>query len=393
MHVRSDPGSTPFDPVDSLTEALVDANDQLLVLYELASLTTHSLDEHDSVSEILGRAGKLLGSDALTFTVDGMVVQGAPETGDASRLRAEQHAAEVHVENQGLTAQLVATRAGRSFGTADHKLLTAVANMALGAVQTSRHHQETLAGAVAMRDHDTASALAQLALPAWRPSLDGVEVFARSDPARAAGGDLFTFAVIDDVLHFVVGDVSGKGLPAAMMMTTVLSASTAAFPSAGADGPGEVLRTIDRWVHDYLAEASIFVTLMAGSYDPNGRRLHVASAGHGPILFVEAGEVRSIDPAMPPIGVLPLADFEPGGDAVLEPSPGSLLAVCSDGFTEQQNDAGDMWGDSRLHEALRCSELAVDQLGAELFDTVEKFAGSAEQTDDRTLLLLGITDS
>ena len=391
--------TTHVDPMQSLTAALVEVNEQLLVLYQLASITTESLDESEAVAAILEKARDLLAADLLTFSVDGDQVHSTDqlmrrhddESHDRAPVGRAPNRTSVEVSNGRLTGSLYAHRDNRTFGTADHKLLTAIASMALGAVQTSRHHHETLEGAVARRDHDTASELAQLALPTWRPELPGVDVFARSDPARAAGGDLFTFAVLDDVLHFVAGDVSGKGLPAALMMTTVISAATAAFQSAGAAGPGAVLETIDNWVHKYLADAGLFVTLMAGSYDAGSRQLSIASAGHGPIFYIDDSGPRSINSVVPPIGVLPLSDLGPVEDTVLAAPPGSRLVVSSDGFTEQEDPAGQMWGEQRMLDLLVDSNLPATELGGLVFERLESYAGTAEQTDDRTLLIIRAT--
>lgn len=403
-----------LDPMQSLTGALVEVNEQLLVLYQLASITTESLDESEAVAAILEKAKSLLATDLLAFSVDGQEVHSTNHlTADSPsphRRRDDRQIQQgefrggvlkgkapnqtsVEVSNGTLGASLYARRDSRTFGTADHKLLTAIASMALGAVQTSRHHHEAVEGAVAMRDHDTASELAQLALPNWRPDLPGVDVYARSDPARAAGGDLFTFAVLGEVLHFVAGDVSGKGLPAALMMTTVISAATAAFQSAGASGPGAVLEAIDGWVHAYLAEAGLFVTLMAGSYDIGAKRLSVASAGHGPIFYLDDDGSRSIDSVVPPIGVLPLSDLGPVEDTVIPTVPSSRLVVSSDGFTEQQDPAGTMWGEERMLDVLTGSDLPAAELGELLFERLEAHAGTADQTDDRTLLILSTTST
>ena len=395
------------DPTSSLTATLVEANEQLLVLYRLASISVESLNETEAVAAILDQAESLLAADLLVFSVEGHQLHATNEPLATSAGRRRRHDDEpppvdvgrapnqtsVEVTNGPLNATLYAHRDNKTFGTADHKLLTAVASMALGAVQTSRHHHQALEGAVAKRDHDTASELAQLALPTWRPDLPGVEVYARSDPARAAGGDLFTFAVQGSTLHFVVGDVSGKGLPAALMMTTVISAATAAFQSVGASGPGPVLEAIDDWVHSYLAEAGLFVTLMAGSYDVDSRRLALASAGHGPIFYQDDGRPRSIESVVPPIGVLPLSEVGPIRETVIQTRPGSRLVVSSDGFTEQQNLSGQMWGEEKMVNVLADSDLSAADLGTFLFNRLQDHAGAADQTDDRTLLIITTTET
>ncbi len=380
--------------VESLVGALVDANDQLLALYDLASITADSLDESEVVGRILSRAQGLLRADALLLATEPEHATG--NAVDVAKLRLGQ----ADRSEQGLSTSAVATvsspdgnpvavsalRHDNPFGTADTKLLEAVAKMLAGAVHTARLHETAVAQAVINRDHDTASKLAQSALPKWLPELDGVDLFARSEPARSAGGDLYTFAVVDGILHFSVGDVSGKGLPAAMMMTNVISASNAAFQRHGPEGPVAILEAIDRWVYQSLSDAGLFVTILVGSYNPASNELAVVNAGHSPVVFKDATGITTLGACAPPVGVLPLDNLEALSRIV---APGDRLVVASDGLTEQQSPAGEMFGDDRLDKLIEtdtCSNAA--EFGALLFDRIEMFADVAPQSDDRTLFIL-----
>jgi len=361
------------NPIDSLAAALFDAQDQLLALYELATLTTESLDESECVKPILERASRLLDADEMRFTLS----DDEPEVDTTS----------IDVENSsGLSGTLHARRAALPFGTADQKLLRAVAHIALGAVQTSRLHSDAVSQAVVARDHDTASNLAQMALPSWRPTIDGLDMFARSDPARLAGGDLFTFAESATRLHVVVGDVSGKGLPAAMMMATIISSANAALHSHG-DNPEEILRSIDSWVFDYLSESGLFVTILAGTIDKNTGELRVANAGHSPVVLVLNGVPTVIEATAPPVGVLPL------GSTTLEEQrfelrPNDRFVVCSDGFSEQLNLDEEMYGEDRLFDQVSDMTKDASTIGPQLFSQLDHFANGATQTDDRTLVIV-----
>lgn len=394
-------------PASALAEALVEANDQLLALYELASVTMSSLDGRASAARLLERAGRLLLTDALQLEANGVtVVEGDSPTrrldadrrsehgGDSSSASASSTAV-VEVSNSvGMHATLTAHRRSQPIGTADQKLLTAVAQMALAALHTSRLHDEAVAQAVMANEHDAASELASLALPRWRPEVPGVEIFARSDPVRSAGGDLFTFAVVDDVLHFVVGDVAGKGLPAAIIMATVISSADTAFQLAGSEGPTAVLRAVDAAVYDYLSSVGRFVTVVAGSFDSSSGLLQLANAGHSPVAFVVDRVAEPIPASVPPLGVV---SFEVlGSDAIeqvaLHPCEGDRLVICSDGFTEQEDSSGRMFGDEPLLETARSWRDSTAELGSELFDRLERHADGAPQSDDRTLLVIGFDE-
>lgn len=403
--------------MSSLVGALVEANDQLLALYELASLSVDTLDESTAVLRILDRAHKLLKADALMLISDSVYSVGSSEHIDqvisANRIvsreatNSQQRVGDADFEEStlafpsGWTTTTVSTSSGQSlplaalrlatpFGTADQKLLDAVAKLLGGVVTTAQLHEKALSQAVIERDHSIASELAQRALPHSTPVVAGIDVFARSDPADTSGGDLYAWTVADGVLHFAMGDVAGKGLPAAITMTNVISAANACFRQFGADGPGAVLRTMDQWLCEPLSSREIFVTMVVGSFDPDSRKLRIANAGHSPVLYTHKGELRSIPAHYPPVGVLPI---DGASETVVSADDGDMFLAGSDGLTEQQNPSGEMFGEERIADLVQdclLSEAALDasELGTTLFAEVEQFGSNAPQSDDRTLLCL-----
>ncbi len=382
---------TTNSETDLLAGALVETNDQLLGLYDLVSLTIESLDEQRAVLAILDRAKSILGADALLLRADRNYSIGPPN--DVAALEAvhripvqagDSSATSVPVQTpDGTTVDLGALRKSSPFGTADKKLLGAVGKMLVGAIHRARMHQAGLDQAVKARDHDTASELAQRALPRWRPESGRLDLFAHSSPARAAGGDLFTFALVDDTFHFVVGDVSGKGLPAALMMTTTISASNAAFASVGESGAAAILTTIDSWVYETLADAGLFVTLLVGSYNLTSGILQTCNAGHSPVGIVRNATFQPLAAQLPPIGVLPVESVEA---CTHQLGPGDRFIAASDGLVEQLNMVGGMFGDERLEALLVSDAMCADGLGKAVFAAVSDFAGAEPQGDDRTLL-------
>lgn len=400
--------STATDPqLDSLVGALVEANDQLLALYELASLSVDTLDEATAVVQILARAHKLLKTDSLALLSDPIHLVGDSELfGPLLTANDAESLEHLRISTRGwdtvsvptgwtitmvaITAgeplALVAARKSKPFGTADRKLLNAVAKLLASVINTAQLHTEALEQAVIGRDHLIASELAQRALPESTPQVPGVDVFARSDPAHTSGGDLYAWSVVDGVLHFVMGDVAGKGLPAAITMTNVISAANASFRLSGSDGPAAILASMDEWLCESLSEREVFVTMLVGSYDPELARLRVANAGHSPVLYVSDGDVMDIAAHHPPVGVLPIEELL---ETTLTVSDGDVFLAGSDGLTEQQDASGAMFGDDRVVglASAGCGLSAVD-LGTRIFNEVESFAKSASQSDDRTLVCL-----
>ncbi len=379
--------------VESLTSALVDANDQLLALYDLTQVTANTLDEREAVVEILRRATRMLSTDGMeltsgdqTFSV-GLRPNRPPQAGSTNAGRTPEHITVVSASHaSGLDAEVRALRRAGPFSTGDRKLLSAVLRTALGAISTARLHQQVLHRALDTRDHQRAAEIAQLALPRWRPDLPNADLFATNEPARQTGGDLFCFAVDGDDLLFAVGDVSGKGLTAAVMMTTAISAANAAFRDPSLDDPADHLAMIDRWTHDHLSEAELFITLFVGRYRTSTGRLRWTNAGHSPCLVRGNAGWVDLEAQTPPIGIL--TDVTHRSRSV-ELEPGELVVVGSDGVIEQEDPDGQLFGDRRLKSYIdRFRARPLHQLGPGVLRAVDRFAEQRPAIDDRTLLLL-----
>ncbi len=373
------------DPTASLTAALVETNDQLLAMYELVTLSTDSLDETEVIATLLRRAAEVA-------RVDGLVLHTEPPhrhgLDDGNELIVR-----VPGTESDQTVELSARRRNGEFGTGDTKLLTAVATMAVSAIRTARLHRDGIAQAVVRNDHATASILAQDALPAVAPSIDGLRLAARSIPARSAGGDLYAWHDDTNAFRLVVGDVSGKGLPAAIMMTNVVAAANARFADLnGAADPSEastLLHQLDNWLGERLSAAARFVTLVSITIDPATGRAGVANAGHSPVFVVRrTGAVEPIPPVSPPIGVLPIDD---AGALEVELAVGDRIVVGSDGLTEQESPTGEFFGDERLVSTLISTPGATSGIEAVL-DAVERHGADAEQSDDRTIVIIERTE-
>ena len=169
-----------------------------------------------------------------------------------------------------------------------------------------------------------------------------------------------------------------------MMMSNVINAAQSSFKQVGEQGPVAVFEGIDRFMHDALSNADMFVTLLVGAFDTQRRRLSLVNAGHSPVHFVHDGNVEPLPASRPPIGViagLPCERLD------LDVDPGDRFVAASDGFPEQADDAGVMFGDERFAAALVADAHARD-FGPGLFDAIRAFAGDAAQSDDRTLFVL-----
>lgn len=375
--------------VDSLTEALIEANDLLLGMYDLADVTSQSLEEDELVRDILERAVRIVEADALVLmtptsrvavgpVLDQERIENGSGNGETTAVTARQ--------GSGLVGQLRAGRAGAPFSTGDRKLLSAVLRTTLTAVETARLHERAVQSALNALDHQRAAEVAQLALPRTRPQIADIDIFFQTLQAKETGGDLFCFHERGDLLSFAVGDVSGKGLPAAVMMTTAVCATQAAFRDPRLIGPGEELCHVNDWMFDHLSDAGLFITLFIGHYRRSARELTWANAGQSPCLISTANGTHDLSPLTPPIGILPVVD---DASDVTSLASGDAVLIGSDGIVEQRSISGEPFGEPRLHDVLTSMRgSSAEAIGSHLLHTVTAFGAGMPQEDDRTVVLL-----
>lgn len=378
--------AAPDDPLASITGALVDANDRLLGLISLTAVAGDSLDEETSIRSLLRSTLPLIEADAIELT--------GVSTHRAGITTCDPTASCIEVvrfdERQELTLRVWREA---PFGTPERKLLDGVANLLANAVRTGRMHREALEQAVVAREHAAAARLTSAVLPdpSTSPRRAGIETFARLTPARTTGGDLYAWDVIDGDIWFAVGDVSGKGLPAAVQMTTIMSAITGGLVRHHRRGVNAVFAFVERMVFGDLSDAGMFVTLTIGRVLAHPRRtdgftLEIANAGHSPVVFRDHAACRRIAATAPPVGVLAgqLPDIE-----IIDIDSPAALVIATDGFTEQEDAQGNAFGEGAFDDLVNAlSPASASELGSGLFDQLAEHADGVEQSDDRTLFVV-----
>jgi serine phosphatase RsbU (regulator of sigma subunit) len=221
-------------------------------------------------------------------------------------------------------------------------------------------------------------------LPSGPPALDRLELAGMSLPAREVGGDYYDYLLLDDGrLGLAVADVSGKGTPAALLM----SAFRAALRSQdlGAIGPGEAMARINRFIHESV-DPGKFITAYLALIDPASGVIRYANAGHdAPLVVGSDGSVTELTGGGLILGMLPQIVYDEAA-AVLD--RGALLAIFTDGVTEAQDPAGEFYGTPRLAEVLQRHRArpCADILHC-LTEEIAGFAGEGPQSDDITVIL------
>ncbi len=216
-------------------------------------------------------------------------------------------------------------------------------------------------------------------LPHVFPKRRDVDIYAMMTPAKEVGGDLYGYVLLDDQLYFCVGDVSGKGVPAALFMAEV----TRMFRTLvdGRLSPEDIATRLNHaLVEDN--EQGMFVTMFIGLIDLKTGHMEYCNAGHNPPLL--NGEYMQME-ANAPIGLW--SDLEYEGEEV-DDMHGKTLFVYTDGINEAENIRKEQFGDDRLQALLRKDLGNARQTSEAVHKAVEDFVGDAEPNDDLTKMCI-----
>ena len=223
-------------------------------------------------------------------------------------------------------------------------------------------------------------------LPRNFPQLDQCSLNAMVQPAKEVGGDLYDFLVAGDALYFMVGDVSGKGVPAALFMAI----ARAAFRFIGPLGlsMAEVMSRVNNCLCDGNKN-EMFVTIFAGRLDLKTGLMTYCNAGHNPILVVPAGGEAYFLHARPNLAAGLFPDFPYQGEELLL-APGTRLVLYTDGVTEAEQSDHSQFGEARLKEWAAGLNPAVSSGSAtiDLYSRVKNFTRGADQNDDITIMTI-----
>ena len=275
----------------------------------------------------------------------------------------------------------------QDYSTDDRRLLTTLAAQAAPAIRVAQLVREQADEAAEKerlaQELRVATLIQQQFLPRQLPQLPHWQIAAFYGPARAVGGDFYDFVELSDGrIGIAVGDVTDKGVPAALVMARTHSILRA--EASRSTSPGEILsRANDLLVPEMPAK--MFVTCLFAVLDPTTGRIVIANAGHN-LPFVRSGdELTELRATGMPLGLMPGIRYE---EVEGEIAPDSNVLLYSDGLIEAHDGAREMFGFGRLREALR-----IDDAGSELLDrlleTLNEFTGpDHEQEDDITLVTL-----
>jgi phosphoserine phosphatase RsbU/P len=279
----------------------------------------------------------------------------------------------------------------RNFFTEDHqRTITTLAAQIAIAIENARLYEQIARQENRLdRDLTMARELQVRLLPQSRPKLANLEIAAKFTPARTIGGDLYDFLTYSQSrLGLVVGDVSGKGAPAAIyaaLVNGILRSHAAMEPT-----PAEMLAAVNY----SLAERRIdgqFVSLIYCVWDDQARTLQVANSGLPRPVFCHRGKNHVIEATGLPLGLFEDADYD---EFTFQAEPDDVFVFFSDGILDATNRAGELFGRTRAEKIIsECSSQSAESMVKSLFKAAAEHAAGVATFDDQTVVAIKVKGS
>jgi sigma-B regulation protein RsbU (phosphoserine phosphatase) len=276
----------------------------------------------------------------------------------------------------------------RGFFTEDHKrTITTLAAQVAIAIENARLYEQIARQEKRLeRDLSLARELQFRLLPQSLPKLANLEIAAKFTPARAIGGDLYDF--VDYSLSrtaLTVGDVSGKGAPAAIYAALVSGILRSHAPIE--PGPAEMLSAVNFSLGERRIDGQ-FVSLIYVVWDDLNRTLQVANSGLPRPIYCHDGKIEIIEATGLPLGLFDDAEYD---EFKFRAKPGDIFVFYSDGILDARNHAGDMFGRSRVEAIVaKCADDSADCVISSIFKAVTEHVGSEEAFDDQTVVAIRV---
>jgi sigma-B regulation protein RsbU (phosphoserine phosphatase) len=275
------------------------------------------------------------------------------------------------------------------FSNEDVDLLGLAATYAANALETQRLRNEAVAARLVQKEIEIASNVQRRLFPQRLPEVPELEFAAFCRPARWVGGDYYDFIPTpDNGMMMTLGDVSGKGIAAAVLMASIqASIRTQAMHRQGSFA--RLMEGFNKAVYSF-STADKYSTLFLCQFDSTMRKLAYVNAGQCPPMLLRGrdGTMQTLSAGGMPVGLVPVAIYQEG-EVVLE--SGDVILACSDGVSEAMNSAEEMWDEAHVECVLReNARRPAAEIIERLVAAVDQFAGGAEQSDDITVTVVKV---
>ena len=276
-------------------------------------------------------------------------------------------------------------RSEEGFTDADKRLLAIIAAQSAHVIENARLSEEEKILQLMQEEMRLAYKIQMDLLPGAAPEIEGYEIAGKSIPAKTVGGDYFDFIeVMPSCICICLGDVSGKGIPAALLMSNLQA--TLRGQAQQDRNPRSCIRKSNLLLYK-STDVDKFATLFYGVLNTETHEFQYCNAGHNYPFFIRAnGEIARLDTGGLVLGALEDFSYE---ESAIQLLPGDVLVIFSDGISEAMNGKEEMFGEERLER------LVVENRGRKAADIIEmilqdvgRFAGFSAQSDDMTLVAL-----
>ena len=406
--------------MEAVTSSLVETQDRLVALYDLTRATRGAIEVDDLLNLLTVESSRLLDASG-AFAVVYLPGQAPIVRQNAANPLPESHLlvastlyrldpthrtfkdsqtlppglrnvvmSSLPVRDKVFACLGVFNKSG-DFTAPDSKLLKAITDQAGAKLDNALLYQEAILRARQDAEMNLARQVQTSLMPQSLPTLKGMDIYGVSIPALQVGGDFYDVVAAPNLpLVFLVGDVTGKGMPAALLMSMTHTVARSAVRYMPFKAPHQVLERLNKDLFDDYSSVGMFATAFVGMLEETGRSLLFSNAGQSPILFASPGrEPILLEADDIPIGIFDGHNFK---SQSLDLAPGDVLAAMTDGFNETRNLDGELFGIERLKiELQKLQSLSAQEIANGLITAISDFAGDHPQDDDRTLVVLKIT--
>lgn len=271
------------------------------------------------------------------------------------------------------------------FTVDDQRLLSIIAAQSVQVIENARLYEKEQTLFRMQEEFRLASEIQYGLLPKSAPRMKGYDITGVSYPARVVGGDYYDFIPIDkNRLAVCVGDISGKGLPAALLMANLqatIRGQTLLNPR-----PKDCLQRSNKLLYQ-STDPKKFATLFYGILDTEKNQFFYSNAGQNkPILFSENKRSKSLETAGIALSFMENFSYEEGSIVF---NPGDVLLIYTDGITEAMNASDEEFGEKKLTELVKTDiDLSANELTKKIVASVKQHAGDRDQSDDFTLVII-----
>lgn len=279
-------------------------------------------------------------------------------------------------------------KAEGGFGPEDQRLLAIIGSQSAQVLENARLLEEEKKLIVMREEMRMATDIQINLMPKEQPVYDGYDIAGKSIPAKEVGGDYYDFIPLKGDpyrLAFCLGDVTGKGLPAALLMSNIQA--TVRSQTLMTDSPKDSMVNANTLMFQ-STDSGKFITMFYGILDTRQHTLTYCNAGHdNPFLFSANPEPTRLDKGGVVLGFVPQYPYV---EESIVLAPGDRLVIYSDGVTEAKNEADEEFGEERLQQLiLQNKNLSASELTDKIISAVMEFAGSVPQGDDITVVVAG----